>query len=465
MSDKWKFAAGLMEIAHPGVKSPVKKKAAMDIVEEIAMLELEVRRLERHLLSLYRKAFDQQVASLSTIDNSINQTAVMVEKDNGSSSAIHSARFHLPQDLLGESCGIHRSQSSLSERSAYAFRSPLLTCARGPESLFHSLPFSAPERVAGATSIAVYFGEHALHTSDHAEQTANWLSEEMIKCISSIYCSLAEPPISPVSFGPSARVSALVEVEVRQLCRDSKKLSDIEPLLEKYRLLIESLGDVNLANMKHEEKLAFWINVHNALLMHALLVYGIPQSFLKRRSLLLKAAYNVGGHTINAETIQTSILGCQLPHLGHWFRVLFHPKTKFRIGDKSKVYAIDQSEPLLCFALCTGSHSDPMVRLYTPKSVIRELETAREEYILNTYRVHKEEKILLPKIIEYYVRNLGLRNANLMEMIEHLLPAKPRTNKHGRKARKSWKSIQWIPHNSSFRYQFSKELCDPFFMS
>ena len=38
---------------------------AMELIKEIAVLELEVVYLEQYLLSLYRKAFDQQVSSIS----------------------------------------------------------------------------------------------------------------------------------------------------------------------------------------------------------------------------------------------------------------------------------------------------------------------------------------------------------------------------------------------------------------
>lgn len=36
-------------------------------------------------------------------------------------------------------------------------------------------------------------------------------------------------------------------------------------------------------------------------------------------------------------------------------------KTKFKAGDARKSYAIEQPEPLLHFALCSGSYSDPAV--------------------------------------------------------------------------------------------------------
>lgn len=210
--------------------------------------------------------------------------------------------------------------------------------------------------------------------------------------------------------------------------------------------------------MKHEEKLAFWINVHNALVMHAFLVYGIPQNNLKRVSLLLKAAYNVGGHAISVDMMQRSILGCRLPRPGQWLRLLFSMKTKFKVGDARKAYAIEHPEPLLHFALCSGSHSDPAVRVYTSKRVFEELETAKHEYIQSTFLVHKEQKILLPKIVESFAKDTGLCSADLMEMIEHFMPDFQRKSNQPFQHKRTWKGIEWIPHNFTFRYLLSKEV-------
>lgn len=90
------------------------------------------------------------------------------------------------------------------------------------------------------------------------------------------------------------------------------------------RTLVSRLEEVNPRNMKHEEKLAFWINVHNALAMHvkflnpysalshawyfskftnqsyhllvcppqALLVYGISANNVKRMSSVLKVSWS-----------------------------------------------------------------------------------------------------------------------------------------------------------------------------
>lgn len=121
-------------------------------------------------------------------------------------------------------------------------------------------------------------------------------------------------------------------------------------------------------------------------------------------SIVFQSAYNIGGHTISVDTIQSCILGCRMPrprqvsnvwfsisflqrlfssrcdivswfftnqdialkakynefHM-QWLRLLLSSRTKFKTGDERQAYIIDRPEPLLHFALCSGSHSDPAV--------------------------------------------------------------------------------------------------------
>jgi len=44
-------------------------QAANELIREIATLELEVKNMEQYLLTLYRKAFEQQAPAFSPPDN------------------------------------------------------------------------------------------------------------------------------------------------------------------------------------------------------------------------------------------------------------------------------------------------------------------------------------------------------------------------------------------------------------
>ncbi|MFQ6648812.1 hypothetical protein Gotur_021348 [Gossypium turneri] len=317
-----------------------KFQAAKELIKDITVLELEIAYLEKYLLSLYRKMFDRRFSCLNIIEENPESTSVAHDIKECNNDVRGT------ETLLDSS--IYRSHSSLSRQSAYAIASPQKT-----------------------------------GVSYHIPETPNWLSEEMIKTVSNIYFELADPPLnnhdcfsSPISYPSSVndtwstpqcfhvdnnRGPYCKMVKVQGIYRDSNKLQDIEHKLQYYRSLVYQLEEIDVRTMKHEEKLAFWINVHNSLVMHAYLVYGIPKNSTKRFSLLLKAAYNVGGYTISIETIQGSILGCKLQRPGQWLWFLFALKTKFKVGDPRRNYAIESPEPLLHFALCLGSSSDPAV--------------------------------------------------------------------------------------------------------
>ncbi|KAL5562581.1 hypothetical protein UlMin_032328 [Ulmus minor] len=489
-------------------------KPTKELLKEIAVLELEIVYLERYLLSLYRKTFDQQMPSGSTMDGRNDSALVPHRGISSENLAIQSGHFVSPRTSVGnnEICepeklldsSIHRSHSSLSQRSAcssFRISSPAKFQNKAVDS-YHSLPLAMLEQSHSATPDASLAEHLGTSLTKLVPENPNCLSEEMIRCISAIYCELADPPLINQDYhsSPAAFSSSIYELssqshsekrssigrnipffnsvdnplhfegseglggpycrmlKVQWICRDSEKLKDVEHMLQKFRSLVYQLEEVDLRKMRHEEKLAFWINVHNSLVMHAFLVYGIPHNNLKRVSLILKAAYNVGGHTISVDKIQSSILGCRLPRSGQWLRLLFSSKTKFKAGDARKAFAIEYPEPLLHFALCSGSQSDPAVRVYTPKRVFEELETAKEEYVQSTLIVHKEHKILLPKIVESFAKDSGLSTANLVEMVEHFISdSRRKTIVQHCQHKKTWKGIEWIPHNFTFHYLLSKE--------
>ncbi|GFZ10585.1 tetratricopeptide repeat (TPR)-like superfamily protein [Actinidia rufa] len=69
------------------------------------------------------------------------------------------------------------------------------------------------------------------------------------------------------------------------------------------------------------------------------------------------------------------------------------------------VYAIEYPDPLVHFALCSGAYSDPV-----------DLKLAKEEFVQASVYVHKETKIFLPKILDYFAKDMSLDVAGLLEV-------------------------------------------------
>ncbi|KAK1383393.1 Ternary complex factor MIP1, leucine-zipper [Heracleum sosnowskyi] len=500
-------------------------KLVTELVKDISVLELEVGHLEQYLLSLYRQAFDQQVTSTTPVmkdggpklpkssprekSEVISGVNVMsnIEKPSLRSdcqSIIYPQKdLNDLEDRLIES-GVYRCRSFLSQHSTLSAQTspPAEPLGRDVRACY-SQPLSMMEYEQNTSSNIISLAEHlGTRISDHVPETPNKLSEDMIQCVSEIYCKLADPPLSshgllsPASssssmsafspndysgmWSPGLRnysslderldnpfhVQGLKEfsgpystmVEVQYIYRNDKKLAEVEHMLQNFRFLISRLEEIDPKKMTHSEKLAFWINVHNALMMHAYLAYGIPRNNVKRLFILLKAAYNIGGHIVSVNLIQSSILGCQMSRPGQWIQMLLSSKSKFKSVDERQAYSIDHPEPLLHFALCSGSHSDPAVRVYTPKTIAQELEAAKNEYIRATFGVSKDFKILLPKLVESFAKDSDLCPTGTVEMIQKSLPQSVRKSIKKCHTSKPKKIIQWVPHNFSFRYLISKDL-------
>ncbi|CAH2053350.1 unnamed protein product [Thlaspi arvense] len=438
-------------------EDPSFPKEAKKLVSEITGLELQVMYLERYLLLLYRRLFfNNRITSNLESEKTERSEDLLL----GSTTLIDSPKNRVcsPQKVLEDS-GIFRSHSSLSHCSGYSFR---MSPQAMDSSYHHSLPFSMLEQADIDAMVGTC-------VSENVTKSPNSLSEEMIKCITEVLHQLADPDSldddreSSSPFRGKERLKTISRpydklLMVKSICRDSEKLNEVEPALKHFRSLISKLEGVNPRKLNHEEKLAFWINIHNSLVMHSILVYGNPKNSVKRVSGLLKAAYNVGGRSLNLDTIQSSILRCRVSRPGQArfaylqvFRFLFASRSKGKAGDMGRDYAITHPEPLLHFALCSGNFSDPSVRIYTPKNVMMELECGREEYVRSNVGISKDNKILLPKLVELYAKDTEVCHVAVLDLIGNSVPCDARnkiqqcrSKKHGRF------TIDWVAHDFRF---------------
>ncbi|CAN8292138.1 unnamed protein product [Cochlearia groenlandica] len=430
-------------------------KSSEDLRKEIASLEFEILRTEQYLLSLYRTAFDEQV----TTSYSPHTQTSLASNDQFCPKSEQS-------DLTGV-ISYHYKASPVSERSSSRPRS-FHASLKALSAREKAISVSGNHTTLGDLLGSTYIIDNVLNPSR--------LSEDILRCISSVYCTLssssrnhscleASPSPSSVSSKTSfdrwnpclgeikeANVPRGVVIESLKLHLDDGSFNCAALMLQNFRLLVQKLEKVDPSRMKREEKLAFWINIHNALTMHAYLAYGTHNR--ARTTSVLKAAYDVGGFRVNPQIIQISILGIH-PHFSPpMLQTLFSPSRKSKTSDAKHIYALDYPEALAHFALSSGASTDPPVRVYTADCVFRELRRAKEEFIRNNVRIHNETKILLPKIVHYYAKDMSLDASGIMEMTVKCLPDSTKRILHKvlKKKKKKSRNIKFSPENSSFRY-------------
>ncbi|XWS49117.1 hypothetical protein CRYUN_Cryun13aG0136200 [Craigia yunnanensis] len=275
-----------------------------ELISEIELLEEEVANREQHVLSLYRSIFDHCVSRPPSEQSSGKASPAHAKHTSRkhpsiiSSAFCSSKKFPLrPLQALVSTNDSGRRISRSIDASQFCGKNDILfdkTCSH---------PVKAQEKVQGMEKTSV------LRTlKDHLYQCPNKLSEEMVRCMAAVYCWLrsatslnSEKNRSPLLSRSSTNVvlprrgvgeeqdfSCTSNVEISWISTDKSQFSRASYAISNYRALVEQLEKVTVSQMEYNAQVAFWINVYNALVMHAYLAYGIPHSSLRRLALFHK---------------------------------------------------------------------------------------------------------------------------------------------------------------------------------
>ena len=76
----------------------------------------------------------------------------------------------------------------------------------------------------------------------------------------------------------------------------------------RYLKMTQDLHRVDLSPFSHEEKLAFFINLYNLMMIHAIIILGHPEGWLDRRKLFGDFQYLIGGFPFSLSDVQNGVL-------------------------------------------------------------------------------------------------------------------------------------------------------------
>jgi hypothetical protein len=120
------------------------------------------------------------------------------------------------------------------------------------------------------------------------------------------------------------------------------------------------------------ERIAFFINTYNALIVHGTVVHGTPSNLLKRLKFFGSCIYSIGGVNYSADDIEHGILRANATSPASVGALLGLPilkKPQFRDGDPRRSVVVDPMDPRIHFALVCGAQSCPPIKLYTPDNL------------------------------------------------------------------------------------------------
>lgn len=186
----------------------------------------------------------------------------------------------------------------------------------------------------------------------------------------------------------------------------------------RYANLVQDLQRVDMFAVPAEERLPFFLNLHNAMAIHAVTRIGQP-GVIDRRSFFTDFQYIVGGYPYSLTTIRNGILRSNR-------RQPYTLVKPFGSSDKRLELAQGKVNPLVHFALCNATRSSPIVRFYSTQGVEPELRhTAREFFLNGGVEIDLESRTVhLTRIIKWYSADFGQDRDILRWILNYLDPTK-----------------------------------------
>lgn len=167
-----------------------------------------------------------------------------------------------------------------------------------------------------------------------------------------------------------------------------------------------------------QEKIAFWVNLYNAIIIDAVIAFGVSSSVTQGRFGLLsffrRAAYEVGGDRVSCDDIEHGILRGNRGHP-------FLPGKHFQSHDSRINWIISKPDVRIHFALNCASLSCPPVRAYTADSLNSQLQSAARNFVDLNVKVEQERNVVVTsEIFHWFAKDFGGERGIIDFILQHL---------------------------------------------
>lgn len=166
---------------------------------------------------------------------------------------------------------------------------------------------------------------------------------------------------------------------------------------------VDELAEVSLIQLVHEERVAFFVNCYNLLMLHSAVCSKAPSNPLKRLKFFMKYRVHLGElGLVNSVDIEHAILRAPL-HLPNSFVSKLFKLPKYDPGSTKSIMVVKLPEPRISFAICCGARSSPAVQVYDPGKLDQQLCAATQAYLKGAVHVHLDRgSVVVPQVVEWY---------------------------------------------------------------
>ena len=183
-------------------------------------------------------------------------------------------------------------------------------------------------------------------------------------------------------------------------------------------------------------RLAFWINVYNALVLHAIVALGIRKSVHEVPFLFMRASYRIGGFHLSLDDIEHGVLRANA-------RRPLPPLRPFGRLDPRGALALETVDPRIHFALNCGAQSCPPVGTYRAQSIDQQLDLAARNFINQTVSLDGAGRVTCSRIFRWYRGDFETAGGLVPFLLRYLDEGPARTALGTGAPRLRWTAYQW----------------------
>lgn len=190
--------------------------------------------------------------------------------------------------------------------------------------------------------------------------------------------------------------------------------------------------------VSREERLAFWTNLYNALVVDAVIAFGLRNSVRENLGFFRRAAYMIGGLRYSADDIEHGILRENRRHPLPLFPL------PFATDDPRRGFAIARMDPRVHCALSCASRSCPPIGAYDAASLDQQLDTAARSFVNGGgVAVSEGDSVVISPIFRWYKGDFGGRQGVREFLLRYLDDGPAREALSARSPRIRYQRYDW----------------------
>jgi len=205
-----------------------------------------------------------------------------------------------------------------------------------------------------------------------------------------------------------------------------------------------SLRTLDLSTLvSRDARLAFWINLYNALVIDAVVAFGIGRSVSEgwagHLAFFRRAAYVVSGFRFSCDDIEHGILRGNRGHP-------FIPGPQFGPSDTRVAFVVRPPDVRVHFALNCGSRSCPPIGVYSADQIDAQLDLATRSFIANDASLDRRQNVLtISRIFRWCAGDFGGREGVRAFLVRYLPEDERREwlRGNGGRTRIAYRSYDW----------------------